>query len=384
MVVAVGDAAVGGGGEELFVLQGGQHGGTAARAQQCVAQVAGQHPQRRRPDQEVEAAGVHAAQHVAGQVRTDQPGAAAEFADRPLPLGAAAVLGGQVEQVQPGRPPPGAPGQRRRALRRQRRVVDDPEQLLHLPRPEPQIVAVEFQQLLRDHQPRGVHRRRAATAQNDRDLPRPHGQQGLQGAFGGGAGQLLQVVDEEHRGAWPGLVELADQVADPPAGRRGGEARILQRGGQGMAEIPGDGGRVVLASGPVPADRGLPGRELAQQGGLAAAGRAEHERRGERSRGPRPQPGRGGVEPIADQAARARTPDLLQEDHRFHADLPEGHAPADDGIRVAGLPVPAGFWEWRGRFIAAEFMGDGRAVERGWGCAILPPFAAFPPDGNGR
>ena len=105
-------------------------------------------------------------QHVAGQVGPDQPGPPAQLAAPPAP-GRARLrpAGGQVEQLQAGRPAPRTPGQRRRRLRGQRLGVDRAEQLLDLPGAKPQIVPVELAELAGDQQPRGVQGGRPAAAE---------------------------------------------------------------------------------------------------------------------------------------------------------------------------------------------------------------------------
>ena len=138
-------------------------------------------------------------QHVAGQVGADQLGPTAEILDRPLPVDGAAAGGGQVEQLQAGGPTAGAPGQRRRRFGGQRLPEDRDEQLLHLPRAEPQVVAGDLLQLAGNPQPGDVHLRLPARTDQHPQGVRPQFDELLQDALRRRTGDLVQVVQDQDR-----------------------------------------------------------------------------------------------------------------------------------------------------------------------------------------
>ena len=126
-----------------------------------------------------------------------------------------------MEQHQSRRPATGTPGQRRRALGREGLAVHEPEQLLDLPRPEAQRLAVQLDQLTGDHQPRGVRAQRSAGAQRDPDVAGSPSQQVGQLVLGGEALQLVDVVqDEQERPVGP-RVEGPHELRRRSPGRRG-------------------------------------------------------------------------------------------------------------------------------------------------------------------
>lgn len=322
VVVAVGHAAVGRRGEQLLVLERFENGCTTRGVEQRVAQLAGQVTQGRGSNEKSQPAGGQPVQHVARQIRADQPRPATQVTDRPFTLGAAAMRGREVKQMQTGRPAAGAARQCRRRLGRQVGLVDVAKQLLDLPRAKAQVVLREFEHVARDDQPRRVEAGRAPAAQNDHEFTGTHRQQRVHRLLAGRAGKLLQVVDEQGRRAWSGFFQGPDEFADLALRRRHREVRIAEGVGQRMAEIAGDGRLVALfASGSIPTDGSARGGELAQQRGLARSGGSHHQSRG----------GRWVTawcdrrdQPLAHQAPRLGWPHLFEKDHRLHGDLTPG------------------------------------------------------------
>ena len=250
-----------------------------------------------------------------------------------------------MEQLQPRRPATRATGQGGCGLRGQRSVVDRAEELLDLPGAEPQVLAVDHDQLTGHQQPGRVQARLATAAQRDRDRPRTQPEEGLQRGLGGRTGDLVEVVDDQPDRADVGSIESSHEVGDPTRGRRLDDAGIGQRRTEGEAEVPGQRDLFgVLGSGPVPG-RGQPValHQLGEQRRLARTRRSEHQQARAVLAQVR-QSGQPSVEPLPDQSAQHRTADLLQEDHRIQGAaqivhrLSIGRLTGHDAKRTEKLP----------------------------------------------
>ena len=303
--------------------------------EKVIAQVTGEDAQGRRDQEEATTVLVEAPEHVAGQVRTHQAGSPAQLVDGPLALRPTHLHRGEVEQVEPRRPPSGPPGQGGRALRRQRGVVHAAEQLLDLPRAEAQLIAVQLDQLARDQEPGGVDHRWPTAPQDDLDVSGPHGEERPEGPLGGRPGDLVEVIDDQ-LGRSRGGVQGADKVHDASSGGRRDEGVVGQGCAQRVPEMPRQIDLVrVLGAHAVPG-AGTPTRsQVAEQGGLARTGRTQHQGHGHRPARARVQRRRPGFQTVPDQAPPVRPAELLQEDEGVHGSpvtLPSRPHPVGPGF----------------------------------------------------
>ena len=220
LVVAVRATALGQRGEELARGEVLQDPGAALPLQECVAQRPGQRAQGARGEEELTALGVELVQDGPGQVAAQQPGPPVQVGHCPLPLDRRLPRGGEVEEHQPCRPAAGAPGEGGGTLGGQGLAVHAPEELLDLPRAEPQRLAVELDQLTGDHQPRRVAGERAAGAESQPDLGRAAAHQRGQLVLGGRAGELVDVVEDQQEGAVRDGLQDGGQPAPVPGAPR--------------------------------------------------------------------------------------------------------------------------------------------------------------------
>ena len=273
LVVAELVAVVRCGREQPALLQLLEHGLAADGVEQRVAQGAGQHPERARAAQELAQLGRQIAEHLADEVGAHQPRPAGQVGQRPPPLRRWAALGQQVEHREPGRPPGGALRQRRGVLGRQRLVVDLAEQPLDLPRAEPQVVGVDHVHRAVDPQRRHVQPDDPARAEHHAQRRRRERDHPRQPVLRRRARDGVEVVEHEQHVA-PGGVEYGRHVLERPA-LRTGQAHPAQ----GAPDPPGQLlGVAVRRVDPVPDHRaGEPGRDLAEQRGLAVACGSEHQ-----------------------------------------------------------------------------------------------------------
>ena len=214
---------------------------------------------------------VQLVEHRPGEVAAQQPRPAAEVGDRALALGRGLPARREVEEHEPGRPAAGTTGQRGRSLRGQRLAVHLPEELLDLPRAEPQRLVVELDELARDHQPRSVRGQRAAGPEGDAHPWRPEPEQFVELLGRGVALELVDVVEHQQQATrGRGLLERAGELRDGPR-----LAEVLTGRRRGCPRHAGDErrGGTVLGTSDVPGRRrGAERRSPGQQRGLARAG----------------------------------------------------------------------------------------------------------------
>ena len=256
--------------------------------EQLVAGLPGEHAQRRGQQQEPAPSGLEAGQHVAGEVRADQPRPSAQLGHGVLALDAAQPAAAEVEQLQSRRPAARPAGEGRRGLGGERLAVDRAEQLLGLPGPEAQVLGVELDELARDEQPADVHGRRPAAAEQQPDVPRPQPDEPFERVLGGLTGQLVHVVEHQQR---PGRSSDCSAATSPATVSTTARATRSQRrdcrpaprtrgGGPGPTSSRSSASARYQAHG-IGGVRGGP----AQQRRLARPGRAQDE--ADRGRRPR-------------------------------------------------------------------------------------------------
>ena len=150
LVVAVGVAAVlDRDGEHAAPGQLVEERAAAGRAPEPVAQRSRQPAQDAGVDQEPAELHGQTDHHVLGEVLAQQPAAAPGAAQHAAALLGGPAAGGEVEQLEPGRPALGAAREHREVRRGDGVVVDVAEQLLHLPGAEAEVVRADLQQLAR-------------------------------------------------------------------------------------------------------------------------------------------------------------------------------------------------------------------------------------------
>jgi hypothetical protein len=207
LVIAEREPAVGGRGEHRPGLEFLKQSLATRGLQQGVAKRTAEQAEAARPGEEGTQPRSQLRQHVLGQVGADESGAAAERGDRGAALGSRLTSGGQVEQLEPGRPPARPAGQDRHRLRWQRLGVVVPEEMLYLPGAEPEVLAVELLDLTGDLETGQVEGWPPTGPERDAQLRRAKVDDPAQRPLGGRPGQVLSVVDhEQRRGAGP-LVE---------------------------------------------------------------------------------------------------------------------------------------------------------------------------------
>ena len=180
-----------------------------------------------------------------------------------------------MEELQAGRPTARTPGQCSRGLRGERCCVHRPEQLFHFPGTESEILTVELKQLAGDEHPRSVDARWASAAQDHPDLPRPEFQEAFQRPLGRRTGDLMEIVDDQLHGRDRRIVQGADQIGDSAGRGRADHSWFAERGPERVPDVAGECDLVVVLSAHSIPGCGVSGRrrEMAQQRGLAGAGR---------------------------------------------------------------------------------------------------------------
>ena len=134
--------------------------GAAAPAEELVAQRPRQPAQHARLDEELAELLGQVGQDVPGQVLADEPAAGPDRGEDPAPLVRGLAARREVEQLEAGRPALGPPGEDGQLVGRDGLAVVVPEQALHLPRPEPQVVRADLDEVAGDAQSAQVDRRR--------------------------------------------------------------------------------------------------------------------------------------------------------------------------------------------------------------------------------
>ena len=156
-------------GEDLATLQILQQRGAARAAQVQVAEWPGQAPQRARVDEECPQFLGQLVENVAGQVFAYKPGASAERLEQTRSLHGRLVTGGQVEELEPRGPSFRASGQPPQLVAAEHLPVVLAKKPLHLPRPEPQVVARDLEQVARESQAGEVERGQTAGSDDNAD-----------------------------------------------------------------------------------------------------------------------------------------------------------------------------------------------------------------------
>ena len=165
-----------------------------------------------------------AEQHVLGQVLAQEPAARLGAAQDPPPLVGGPAARGQVEQLQARGPALRSAGEDGQVARQDRVVVDVAEQLLDLPRPEPQVVRPELEEVVGDAQARQVDRRRDPAGDDDREPWRRVVHEPPERRLGRRALQRVAVVDDERRRGRGPRSPGPSRRPRPWTSRRGGRA----------------------------------------------------------------------------------------------------------------------------------------------------------------
>ena len=236
----------------------------------------GQLPEHAGLEQEVGQLGLEVGQDVPREVLAGEREVRAEACEQTPPFGRRAAAARQVEQLQSCGPALGATGQHGEVARRQGLAVHVAEQLLDLPRAEPQVVGVELEQAAGDEQAGQVDV--GATARGRED-PHARGQmldESLELVLGGRPEQRVQVVDAQHERLGELVERDAGIIGGPPLARRQPSEGELARCTQAREEA---GGRGVGRLGGVPGARAPRiGCELGEQGRLPGARGRDDER----------------------------------------------------------------------------------------------------------
>jgi hypothetical protein len=236
------------------------------QAEEGVAECSGEPPEDARSDQEFPRALREFVEDVVGEVLTDQTGAATQGRQRLPPGGRWLPPGGEEEELQSGGPTLGAARQFGQILRRKRLGVEIPEEPLHFPHPEAQILGTEFEEIARHPQPREVEARSGAGGEDHAQPRRCVLNEPSEQVLGRCALQIVKIVDDEDGPGVGSVVERHDEVVD--AG--GPERKVRQRHGERLLEPAQEGvGASIAGIGPVPRDRGRYRRgEPGDKGGL--------------------------------------------------------------------------------------------------------------------
>ena len=136
LVVSVDRVVADRGGENLLPFQGPEDFGASRAAEQRIAERPGQPTEDAGAEEERPEFPGQLVEHVAGQVLPHHPGPGPEFGDHPAALPGRSAPGGEMEQLESGRPPRGAAGELGEVLGGERFGVEIPEELLDLPGPE--------------------------------------------------------------------------------------------------------------------------------------------------------------------------------------------------------------------------------------------------------
>ncbi len=198
-MVAVGPAAVGTRRERLPPSQLRQvlRAGTRL-AQERLATARGEHVEHAGAHQKRPQVAGQLGQHGPRQVCAGERRAPVERGDGAPSLGQRVAPRGQVEHVQAGRPAADPAGQRGGVIRRQRLPVDIAQEVLHLPGPEAQLLAVQDPNL-EQFVARQVEAGHAPPGGEDVQPRRGSGDNRLQHRLGLRTGQAVGVVDDQQR-----------------------------------------------------------------------------------------------------------------------------------------------------------------------------------------
>ena len=175
--------------------------------------------------------------HVLRQVLAEQAAARPRAAQDAPPLLRRPATGRQVEQLEASRPALRPPREHREVGGRDRVVVDVAEQLLDLPRPEPEVVRGDLEQLVGEPQAREVEPGRDAGRDDEREPRRRVVDEPPERGLGRGVLEVVEVVDHEQDRPAPGArsgLEVSRRILDrrPAAGdRRARRPRATPRGG---------------------------------------------------------------------------------------------------------------------------------------------------------
>ena len=170
-----------------------------------------------------------------------------------------------MEQLEPGGPALGPPGEVGQGLGGQRFLVEVPEEAFDLPGPEPQVLGGDLQELARDLETREVEPGWAARRGQHRQRRRGAVHQPLECLLGLTALQHVEVVDEQQQPVDPGALDPLHDAFDA-----GVDGRAAQRRGNGRTNMVQERrGMSLRHLDPAPRDRHL-GRqsELHEQRGL--------------------------------------------------------------------------------------------------------------------
>ena len=181
-----------------------------------------------------------------------------------------------MEQLEPCGPSLGAPRERRELLRGQRLAVEITVELLHLPRPESEVVDPDLEQLARDLEAGYVHVRPYPAGGHDGQGRWRELDESLEGSLGVGRPEGVQVVDDEQSALRHALLECGDRILD----RLPAAAQHRDRGAQRLLQVAEHAhGVSVPTVGAVPRHRPWDRRcETREQGRLAGSGRRDDQR----------------------------------------------------------------------------------------------------------
>jgi hypothetical protein len=195
--------------------------------------------------------------------------------DQAVAGGRRLALAGQVEQLEAGCPPLGAAGQGGQVGRGQRLAVHHLEQLLDLPRPEPEVVGPDLEQVALDPQAGEGEGGAAAGADDQSEAGRQVAEEVLQGQLGRRAVQRVEVVDHDGGTGGGVLVQGGCGVLDAGPAR----AEAVEGGGAGPLQVADQGGLGDVGRlGPVPGHGAAgAGGEVGEERGLARPGRRHHQ-----------------------------------------------------------------------------------------------------------
>ena len=293
--------------EDLAPVQLAEERRAAAPAEQLVAERPRQPAQHARLDEELAELLGQVGQDVPRQVLADEPAAGPDRGEDPAPLVRGLAARREVEELEAGRPALGPAGEDGQLVGRDGLAVVVPEQALHLPRPEPQVVRADLDEVAGDAQSAQVDRRREPRPEDDREPARGVLDEPAERDLRGRPLEAVGVVDDEERAFGGARLEGPCRVLDRDPAT--GHAR--QRRPQRRLEVADHRGLVgVPRFGPVPRDGDAGTRgELGEERRLAGARRRDHDAE---AAGP-------------DRVEEELQPLARQRGRRRHADLGRDH-----------------------------------------------------------
>ena len=306
--------------EDLAPVQLAEEGRAAAPAEQLVAERPRQPPEHARLDEELAELLGQVGQDVPRQVLADEPAAGPDRGEDPAPLVRGLAARREVEQLEAGRPALGPAGEDGQLVGRDGLAVVVPEQALDLPRPEPQVVRADLDEVAGDAQAAQVDRRREPRPDDDREPARGVLDEPPERDLGGRPLEAVGVVDDEQRPfGWARLEGPAASwtVTQPPgtpgsAGRNAASRWRTIEASSASQDRPGTTRRGPGTRGELGEERRLAGaRGRDHDAEAAGPDRVEEE-----------------LQPLARQRSRRRHADLGR-DHGRRRIVPPAAARAD-------------------------------------------------------